>query len=180
MKETAREYISRMESLLEGEDPFVILRSTPSALRRLAVGAPRRRLSARPAPGKWSAIEILAHLADIEIVWGYRIRKILEVPGTPIPAMEQDRWLAECRYADARADEALDAFVALRRWNLALLSRLGPSVLRRAGQHGYFGRLTIGKIARMLAGHDRNHLGQLRERLGRNSTIRRAASATGR
>jgi hypothetical protein len=154
-----------MERLLEGDDPLVILRSTPPAVRRLAAGAPRRRLNTRPAPGKWSAIEILAHFADVELVWGYRIRKILEEPGTAIPPMEQDRWVAEGRYAGARADEALDAFAALRRWNLALLSRLGPSALRRAGEHGHFGRLTIGKIVRMLAGHDRNHLAQVRDRL---------------
>jgi hypothetical protein len=165
MKETAREYLSRMERLRGGDDPFAILRSTPSALRRVAGRAGRRRLSARAAPDKWSAIEILSHLADVELVWGYRIRKILEEPGAAIPPMEQDRWVAECRYAGARANEALDAFAALRRWNLALLSRLGPSALRRAGQHGHFGRLTIGRIVRMLAGHDRNHLGQLRERL---------------
>ena len=165
MNETVEEYLSRMERLREGDDPLAILRSTPSALRRLVAGAPRRRMSARPESGKWSAIEILAHLADIELVWGYRIRKILEEPGTAISPMEQDRWVAECRYADARADEALEAVVALRRCNLALLSRIGPSSLRRAGQHGHFGRLTIGKITRMLAGHDRNHLGQLRERL---------------
>jgi len=165
MKETVGEYLSRMEHLRGGDDPLVILRRTPSALRRLAGGAPRRRLSARPAPGKWSAIEILAHFADIELVWGYRIRKILEEPGARIRPMEQDRWVAKCRYAGARADEALEAFAALRRWNLALLSRVGPAAFRRAGQHGHFGRLTIGKIVRMLAGHDRNHLGQLRERL---------------
>ncbi len=165
MKEMAEEYLSRMERLREGDDPLAILRSTPSTLRRLVGSTPRRRLSARPSPGKWSAIEILAHLADVDLVWGYRIRKILEEPGTRIPPMEQDRWVAECRYAGARADEALDAFAGLRRWNLALLSRVGPSALRRAGQHGYFGRLTIGRIVRMLAGHDRNHLGQLRERL---------------
>ncbi len=163
MQETAKEYLRRIESYLGGDDPFDVLRSTPSALLRLVAGAPHRRLAARPEPGKWSPVEILGHLADGEIVWGYRIRKILEEPGGPILPMEQDRWVAECRYAEARPAEALGAFTALRRWNLALFSRIGPAGLRRAGEHGSFGRLSIGKIARMLAGHDRNHLRRLRE-----------------
>lgn len=166
MRETAREYLARMERYLGDDDPFDVLRSTPRALRRLVAGAPRRRLTSGLAPGKWSAIEILSHLADVDLVWGYRIRKILEEPGARIQPMEQDRWVEECRYAEARADEALEAFAALRRWNLALLARVGPSALRRAGEHGYFGRLTIRKIVRMLAGHDRNHAGQLRRILG--------------
>ncbi|HET9794344.1 MAG TPA: DinB family protein [Thermoanaerobaculia bacterium] len=150
MRETAREYLARMERYLGDDDPFDVLRSTPRALRRLVAGAPRRRLTSGLAPGKWSAIEILSHLADVDLVWGYRIRKILEEPGARIQPMEQDRWVEECRYAEARADEALEAFAALR----------------RAGEHGYFGRLTIRKIVRMLAGHDRNHAGQLRRILG--------------
>ncbi len=166
MRETAREYLSRMERLRGGEDPFAVLRSTPRTLRRLAARVPKRRLAARPAPGKWSAVEILAHLADTDLVWGYRIRKILEERRVPIQTMEQDRWVEECRYAGARAEDALDAFDALRRWNLALLARVGPSALRRAGEHGWFGRLSIGKIVRMLAGHDRNHLEQLRQIVG--------------
>ncbi|HET7452286.1 MAG TPA: DinB family protein [Thermoanaerobaculia bacterium] len=167
MQETAREYLRRIEGYLGRDDPFDVLRSTPSALSRIVKGAPSRRLSERPEPEKWSPVEILAHLADVEIVWSYRIRKILEEPGGPIAPMEQDRWVAECRYAKARPAEALEAFAALRRWNLALFSRIGPRGLRRAGEHGWFGRLTIGKIARMLAGHDRNHLRRLRELLRR-------------
>ena len=163
MQETAKEYLRRIEGYLGRDDPFDVLRSTPSALSRVVTGAAARRLSARPEPGKWSPVEILAHLADVEIVWSYRIRKILEEPGGPIAPMEQDRWVAECRYAESRPGEALEAFTALRRWNLALFSRIGPRDLRRAGNHGSFGRLTIGKIARMLAGHDRNHLRRLRE-----------------
>jgi hypothetical protein len=168
MKETAEEYLRRIEGYLGRDDPFEVLRTTPSALCRAVRGATQRRLAARPEPEMWSAVEILAHLADVEIVWSYRIRKILEEPGAPIAPMEQDRWVEECRYAAARAPEALEAFAALRRWNLALYSRIGPGGLRRAGQHAWFGRLTIGKIARMLAGHDRNHLRRLREILRRD------------
>jgi len=162
VEETPGEYLSRMAGYLGRDDPFAVLRSTPRALRRLVAGAPRRRLAARPAPGKWSAVEILAHVADVDLVWGYRMRRILEKPGLRIEPMEQDRWVAACRYAEARAGDALEAFAAIRRWNLALLARVPPSALRRRGEHPYFGSLTIAGIIRMLAGHDRNHLGQLR------------------
>jgi len=84
-----------------------------------------------------------------------------------LSALKSDAFTTFLGVAIATTGLVAAAFAALRRWNLALFSRVGPSGLRRAGEHGWFGRLTIGKIARMLAGHDRNHLGRIREILAR-------------
>ena len=169
MRETFPEYMARIEGYIGGDDPFRILRSTPGALRRAVAGAPRKGLAGRPSPGKWSPAEILAHLADTDLVWGYRIRKVLEVGGARLEAMEQDRWCRRLRYAAVPPAAALAAFEALRRWNLDLLERI-PAGRRRAwGAHSQFGRLSINRIVRMLAGHDRNHLRQIKAIVGKSA-----------
>jgi hypothetical protein len=162
MRETFEEYVARIESYLGRDDPFAVLRSTPGALRRVIRGVPNRRLAVRPAPRKWSAAEILAHLADTDLVWGYRIRKILEGRGAPLQGMDQEKWCRRLRYAAIPSSDSLATFEVLRHGNLALLERVSKGALRTWGTHSQFGRLTISRIVRMLAGHDRNHLGQIR------------------
>jgi uncharacterized damage-inducible protein DinB len=162
MRESIEQYVARVESYLGTDDPLDVMRSTPSALRRAVRGAPKRRLAEPPAPGKWSAAEILAHLVDTDLLWGYRIRKILETTGSRLDGVEQDRWCRKLRYAAVPPPASLAAFEALRRWNLALLGRLPPARLRAWGAHSQFGKLTVARILRLLAGHDRNHLRQVR------------------
>jgi hypothetical protein len=162
MEETFEQYLGRIEGYLGRDDPLDVMRSTPSALRRAVRGAPKRRLAEPPAPGKWSAAEILAHLVDTDLLWGYRIRKILETTGSRLDWVEQDRWCRRLRYAAVPPPASLAAFEALRRWNLGLLGRLPPARLRAWGAHASFGRLSVSRIVRMLAGHDRNHLRQVR------------------
>jgi hypothetical protein len=162
MNETFEQYTARIERYLGKDDPLDVMRSTPAALRRAVRGAPGSRLAARPAPGKWSAAEILAHLADTDLLWGYRMRKILETTGSRLEWVEQDQWCRKLRYAAVRPAASLAAFEGLRRWNLALLDRLPPTRRRAWGAHSSFGRLSVSRIVRMLAGHDRNHLRQLR------------------
>ena len=61
-------------------------------------GVPISKLRRRPAPDKWSVVEILAHLADTEIVGGFRVRMILGTPGTPIQGFNQDAWVTSGHY----------------------------------------------------------------------------------
>src|ERR1022692_4088663 len=77
MKETPQEYIKRITSYVEGEQPLKVQAATPKKLARLIKGVSLSKLRKRPAPDKWSVVEILAHLADTEIVGGFRIRMIL-------------------------------------------------------------------------------------------------------
>ena len=169
MSETFEQYIARIESYLGKDDPLDVMRSTPAALRRAIRGAPRSRLARRPAPGKWSAAEILAHLVDTDLLWGYRMRKILETTGARLDWVEQDQWCRKLRYAAVPPPASLTAFDGLRRWNLALLDRLPPARRRAWGAHSSFGHLSVTRIVRMLAGHDRNHLRQVRVIAGRSA-----------
>jgi hypothetical protein len=163
--ETFSEYTARIESYVAGRDPLTILRRTPKALARAIAGAPMRRVKARPAPRKWSAGEILAHLADLELLWGCRMRLILGQPGVAIVGMDQDVWAKSRAYPAIDPRLSLATFAAVRRANLDLLDRLSPAQRRRWGAHSQFGRLTVGRLTRLLAGHDVNHLRQVEERL---------------
>jgi len=165
--ETFEQYTARIGSYVAGRKPLEILRKTPRSLTRAVAAATKRRLTARPAPGKWSAGEILAHLSELEILWGCRLRLILGQSGVPIVGMDQNVWAKNSRYRSLDPRASLAAFVAVRRANLALLGRLTPRQRRRWGAHSQFGRLTITRLTQLLAGHDVNHLRQVEERLSR-------------
>jgi hypothetical protein len=92
MQETVEQYKQRIMANLGDQDPMRVQSKTVSKIERLVKRVPLARLRKRPAPGKWSVGEILAHLADCEIVTGYRMRSILGAPGTPIAAFDQDKW----------------------------------------------------------------------------------------
>src|ERR1700730_5561663 len=124
MKETPQEYIKRMLGNAEGLDPLKVEAGTPKKLERLIEGVPAAKLRKRPAPGKWSVAEILAHLADDEIVIGWRLRQILGAPGTPIQGFDQDAWAIACHYEKLDARKSLELFQALREANLFLLKSL--------------------------------------------------------
>jgi hypothetical protein len=90
MNETVQQYIHRITEYVEGKEPLAVQRATATKLARLIDGIPLGKLRKRPAADKWSVSEILAHLADAEIVGGFRMRLILGAPGTPITAFDQD------------------------------------------------------------------------------------------
>ncbi len=166
MAESFDEYIARIESYTKGRDRLAILRKTPRALARRVAGATKRRLRKRPRPGKWSVGEVLAHLSEVELLWGYRIRVLMEKSGAPLLGMDQDAWAVNSRYREIDPRDALAAFTALRRANVQLLSRMRRKTLARWGAHSQFGRLTIDRIVTLLAGHDVNHSRQIEAILG--------------
>jgi hypothetical protein len=154
-------YLERITGYVGDRDPIGILKRTPRTLERQISGVSRRRLAAPPAPGKWSAGQILAHLSELELVWGYRIRMIVEQPAVAIAGMDPDAWARNSDYARLDPRASLETFRALRRANLELLESLPPRALRRYGLHAQFGRLTVARIATLLAGHDLNHTRQV-------------------
>jgi hypothetical protein len=161
MQETPEQYIQRMLGLLQGQDPMKIQAATAKKLGRLIGGASPAKLRKRPAPGKWSAAEIITHLADCEIVVSWRMRQILGAPGTPIQAFDQDTWAAACHYEKRDARKSLEQFQAAREANLALLKSLTPEQWKHHGMHAERGVETIDLIVREMAGHDVNHTKQV-------------------
>jgi len=161
MKETPQEYTKRILGYSDGKESLAIQASTPGKLARLIDGVPTDKLMARPAPQQWSVSEILAHLADGEIVGGWRMRLILGSPGTPLAAYDQDNWVTSGHYDRRDPRQSLEQFRVLREANLALLESLDPEQWQHFGMHAERGKETIEHIARMYAGHDINHLQQV-------------------
>lgn len=161
MQETAQEYKQRIFGYLADEDPLKIQSATSKKLERMISRASGAKLRKQPAPGKWSVSEILAHLADVELVIGYRIRTILGAPGSPIQAFDQDKWAQAMGYGKADARRSLERFTGFRKANLDLLKSLSPAQWRYHGMHAERGEESIETIAKLNAGHDINHLRQI-------------------
>jgi hypothetical protein len=167
MKETPQQYTQRVVGYTEGQKPITVQAATAKKLERMIKGVPTVKLRKRPTPDKWSVGEILAHLAETEIVGGFRMRLILGAPGTPITPFNQDAWVISGHYAKRDPRKSLEQFRAVREANLDLLKSLTPEQWKHHGLHAERGVETIEHIARMFAGHDINHMRQIEEILGR-------------
>jgi hypothetical protein len=161
MAETAAQYISRILGHVERHDALTVLASTPDRLKALLHTTTREDWMTRPAPGRWSAAEVLAHLADCEVVAGWRVRSILATDGVPLQPLDQDIWADAFKYADVDVGEALATFTAGRASLLSLLARVDPARLDHHGMHAERGKETVRHLIRLYAGHDLNHLKQI-------------------
>lgn len=162
MKETPQEYIRRVLGYLEGKKPMEILASTPRQIARLIQGVSKKKLAKRPAPEKWSVTEILAHLADTELVQGFRLRLILGASGVPIQGFDQDEWARYSDYAKHDPALSLEAFRVTRERTVRLLKSLPRDAWERYGMHSERGKETVTRVTEMMAGHDINHLKAMR------------------
>jgi uncharacterized damage-inducible protein DinB len=157
MAETAGEYTQRMLSYAEGKDPLTMQKAAPGKLARLLRGKSGRQLTRPPAPGKWSIAQILAHLADAEVVVSWRMRHILGTNGAAIQAFDQNVWADTFDYAHHDARQSLASYTALRAANIALLKKLPRPLWDNYGIHSERGNESISHMVRMTAGHDVNH-----------------------
>ena len=155
------EYKARILSYQAGADPLVLQAKAPAILASLVDGLSTEDLLQRPAPGKWCIRDIVAHLADDELVGAYRIRLILSAPGTLIQAFDQDVWASTGRYAERNHRTSLEIFRVLRQANLELLHSLSADEWDMYGIHAERGVETIRDIAMYFAGHDINHFRQI-------------------
>ena len=161
MQETAQEYIQRILSYVEGQDALKVQRATAGKLKKLTQRFTPKQLKWRPEPGKWSIAEILAHLADVEIVASWRMRSVIGENGITIQPFDQDAWASAFQYNKRDARRSLEMFRLLRENNLAMLKEIPPQVWDNYGMHLERGKETIAHLARMFAGHDTNHVLQV-------------------
>jgi hypothetical protein len=161
MNETPQQYTERILSYVEGKEPLTVQAATAERLDRLIKSVPMAELRNRPAPEKWSVSEIIAHLADGEIVGAFRMRLILGSPGSPVVAYDQDRWVTSGHYDKRDPQKSVELFRVLRQANLALLESLKPEQWKHCGMHSERGQESIEHIVHMFAGHDINHLQQI-------------------
>lgn len=161
MRETVEQYRTRMLGNVRGQDPLKVQAATAQKLARLLKGVPKARLRNRPAPDKWSIHEIMTHMSDTEVAYGFRVRLILGAPGAPLVAFDQDSWVTACSYDKRDTTTALEQFAALRKANIALLKSIKPEQWKHAGMHAERGEESVEMAVSMMAGHDVNHLGQI-------------------
>ena len=156
-------FVDRQLALLGDRDPMTVLRDTPGAVAGLFGAAPPERITRPWAPGKWTPLEILAHLSLTEWVFGFRTRTVLCDPDPVLQPVEQERWAARCGRPVGDAADHLQDFAALRRANVRLWCGLEPGELARTGHHAEAGvDMSLSFLLRLLAGHDLNHLEQIR------------------
>ena len=140
-------------------DPAEIIKSTPVKIENLLQALGPEKLDIQPAPGKWSVRDILAHLADCEVVFAFRLRQTLAENNPVVQPFDQDKWAVPYGRYDARMAAAV--FSAVRQWNIALIAGLSETDLDKPMNHPERGDMKFRDVLATMAGHDRNHLKQL-------------------
>lgn len=161
MTETADEYARRLLGYVARKDPLDVMKATPRRLSAVLGGVSKARLARRPAPGRWSAAQIVAHLADAEVATSWRWRQILSTNKVPIEAYDQDAWASTFDYAHRDPRESLELFRVLRASNVALLESVPRRLWSNYGVHRERGKESAARLIRLVAGHDVNHLTQI-------------------
>ncbi len=155
-------YVAALLELLGDRDPVTVLRETPAAIEKFLERVPAEAVTLPEVPGKWSIGEVLAHLADSEVVGGFRLRMVMAQDRPVLTGYDQDLWADRLRYREVAVRDALEQFSAMRRANVRIWERLGPADLVRVGRHGERGEESLEHMRRLYAGHDLLHLRQLR------------------
>ena len=159
-------YADSLFTLLGGRDPLELQAELPGWIEQRTSGLAEAVLRRPEAPGKWSVIEVVQHLADTELAYGYRVRMVLTHDDWPVEAFDREAWARELRYVEAPLAGALDQLRALRGANLRLYRALDATQLARTGIHAERGRESIATWLRLLAGHDLVHRRQIDRILG--------------
>ncbi len=148
--------------VLGNRDAAVVIAETPHRLFSVFDKLSAEELDQSPAPNKWSLREIMCHLADCELVWGWRLRYAYEKDCAELQPFEQDPWAkmySNYTYAQARA-----TFAALRAWNIAFVSGLSDSEREKPYLHPVRGMEKLWNLVEIMAGHDLHHLKSLEAR----------------
>ena len=151
--------VNPYKSFLNGRDYRGIIAETPDRLSELAERIGPVGLDRSYAPGKWPASSILAHLADCEIAFGFRLRQAVAEPHHVIQPFDQEAWAS--LYPHMNTNRALDVFRLLRGWNLTFVAALKPDAFSKPVTHPERGEMTVQTLLETMAGHDLNHLRQL-------------------
>ncbi len=149
--------------LLGNRDPLQVLAETEKSVPALAQSLGPKGLGRSYAPGKWSAAQIVSHLADCEIAFGFRVRQIMAEPQLEIQTFDENQWARHYSRIDGLT--AAQAFQALRAWNLSLFRLLSQEDLDKAATHPQRGPESAETVIRIMAGHTLHHLAQL-EKIG--------------
>lgn len=164
----ASAYVDSMLGLVGDRDPLALMDAAPARLRAAVVGLSEAD-ARRPEPASrrdtggdgWSVLQTLRHLADSEVVYGYRVRLILAADRPAIPGYDQDAWAGSLHYHRGTVAEAVEDVAAGRRMTMRLLRTLDADQWDRVGLHNERGEESVRRIATLLAAHDLNHERQI-------------------
>jgi hypothetical protein len=116
-----------------------------------------------PAPEKWSIRQIVAHLADAELVGAHRFRQVIAEDNPTLVAFDQDAWTRNLDYARRKPKQSLETFRRIRAENYELLKGLPETAFERAGNHTQRGPMTLLGLVEGFAAHAETHARQLQE-----------------
>ncbi len=148
-------------------DPVAVIASTAERMESLLRTIGAARATEAPAPGKWSAREIVCHLADCETVFAVRLRQAQAEDHHVIQPFDQEKWSAV--YGEYDAETALAVFTTVRRWNLAFIRATPRAAFSKMLTHPERGDMTFQVLVETMAGHDNNHARQLEAIAGRSA-----------
>jgi hypothetical protein len=155
-------YKTNLGAYAQGKDALAMLSDAPRMIAGLIAGVSELALRFRPLPRKWSVTEIITHVAEDELVTSWRYRQMIEKSGCALAAFDQDRWARLGDYATWNPWVALQMFRLLREANVRMLKRLTSEEWERCGIHAERGRITVRDLVQHMAGHDINHIEQIR------------------
>jgi DinB family protein len=154
-------YTKALLELLGDRDPLAVMAELVPWLEQRVGPLDDATLRRPEKPGKWCVLEVAQHLADTELVYGYRVRTILTQDTPPIPGYDQDTWARTLRYRELPVAQVLAQIAALRTANLRLYRSLDAAQLRRVGLHSERGPESVGHTLRMIGAHDLVHRRQI-------------------
>ena len=158
---SAGAYVRALLEVLGERDPLAVLAELDGWLDRRFSGVSEAALRRPEAPGKWAAADVVQHLADSELVLGFRMRMVLTEDRPAIQGYDQDKWAGTLRYPDVPLAESGEQLRALRTANLRVLRRLGPAEMARVGMHSERGPESLGHLVKLMGAHDLVHRRQI-------------------
>lgn len=147
---------------LGGRDPQAVIAETPARFAALFAGLSDEALERRPAPGKWNLREIMAHLADCEVAWSWRLRYVYGADNPEVQPFDQDSWARSYSHYTFAAAQA--AYQSARAWNVQFVNGLTPADRQKKYTHPERGEETLWTIVEIMAGHDLHHVKLLENR----------------
>lgn len=159
--EQASAYVQSIIRVLGDRDPLEVQARLAADLRAAVAGLSEEQLRRPEAPGKWSIFDVVRHLADSEVAFGWRLRQVIAQDRPTITGFDQDAWGARLGAAYPDVQAAIQQIAVLREAHLNLLGSLPESEWERVGLHAERGPESIRLMAKLYAGHDLVHLKQI-------------------
>ncbi len=135
---------------------------SPKEIAAAVSGLPDKVLRYKPSPDKWCVLEVLGHLADIEIAYGYRLRQMLADEKPTIAPIDQDAWTRNLNYMNSAPAELVAFYGLARHHNLRLLRSLDATVYSKSAYHPELQRQsTVAELVERMGSHGAGHLAQI-------------------